>query len=51
MASIMSQFVDAGIWVRPFGKLVYLMPAYLISDAELEQLCCSLVEIIARQPG
>ena len=51
MASIMAQFVDAGIWVRPFGKLVYLMPAYLISDAELERLCTSLVEIVARQPG
>jgi hypothetical protein len=27
------------------------MPAYLISDAELESLCSSLVEIVARQPG
>jgi adenosylmethionine-8-amino-7-oxononanoate aminotransferase len=51
MASIVRQFVDAGIWVRPFGKLVYLMPAYVISAPELEQLCTSLVEIVARQPG
>jgi adenosylmethionine-8-amino-7-oxononanoate aminotransferase len=51
MASIMRQFVDAGIWVRPFGKLVYLMPAYIISARELEQLCTSLIDIVARQPG
>jgi adenosylmethionine-8-amino-7-oxononanoate aminotransferase len=51
MATIVRQFVDAGIWVRPFGKLVYLMPAYVISASELEQLCTSLIEIVARQPG
>jgi adenosylmethionine-8-amino-7-oxononanoate aminotransferase len=51
MTSIMRQFVDAGIWVRPFGKLVYLMPAYIISAQELKQLCNSLIEIVARQPG
>jgi adenosylmethionine-8-amino-7-oxononanoate aminotransferase len=51
MASIMRQFVDAGIWVRPFGKLVYLMPAYVISAQQLEQLCIALIEIVARQPG
>ena len=50
MASITRQFVDAGIWVRPFGKLVYLMPAYVISARELEQLCSSLVDIVSRQP-
>jgi len=51
MASITRQFVDAGVWVRPFGRLVYLMPAYIISDEELEQLCTAVVDIIARQPG
>lgn len=49
MASIVPQFVDAGIWVRPFGKLVYLMPPYVISDTELEQLCETLVEVLGRQ--
>ena len=51
MKSIMRQFVDAGIWVRPFGKLVYLMPPYIISARELELLCNSLIETVARQPG
>ena len=49
MTSIVPQFVDAGIWVRPFGKLVYLMPPYVISDTELEQLCGTLVEVLGNQ--
>jgi adenosylmethionine-8-amino-7-oxononanoate aminotransferase len=47
MASLVPRFVDAGIWVRPFGKLVYLMPAYIISDTELQQLCRRLCAIVA----
>lgn len=49
MASIMQAFVEAGIWVRPFGRLVYLMPAYLISDRELEQLCSKLGGVLLAQ--
>jgi adenosylmethionine-8-amino-7-oxononanoate aminotransferase len=49
MKSITRQFVEAGVWVRPFGRLVYLMPAYVITDDELSRLCRALVEVIARQ--
>ena len=47
MADITRRFVDAGVWVRPFGRLVYLMPAYSIADAELERLCRSVVEVVS----
>jgi len=50
MQDISRQFVDAGVWVRPFGKLVYLMPAYVIGDDDLQTLCRAMVEVIARQP-
>ena len=49
MAEITRQFVDAGVWVRPFGRLVYLMPPYVISDDELRQLCRAVVDVVARQ--
>jgi adenosylmethionine-8-amino-7-oxononanoate aminotransferase len=49
MAGITRQFVDAGVWVRPFGRLVYLMPAYVITDDELQRLCAAVVDIVARQ--
>ena len=48
MKSLVPAFVDAGIWVRPFGKLVYLMPAYVISDSELEQLCQRLLAVLEK---
>ena len=49
MAEITRQFVEAGVWVRPFGRLVYLMPAYVISDDELRQLCEAVVTVVERQ--
>ncbi len=37
-----------GIWVRPFGRNIYIMPPYIISDDDLEQLCLRLIEILPR---
>ncbi|MDH3220024.1 MAG: adenosylmethionine--8-amino-7-oxononanoate transaminase [Gammaproteobacteria bacterium] len=49
MPKITQQFVDAGVWVRPFGRLVYLMPAYVITDEELDRLCQSVIDVIRLQ--
>lgn len=38
--------VERGIWVRPFGRNVYVMPPYVISDEELEHLINSTIDII-----
>jgi adenosylmethionine-8-amino-7-oxononanoate aminotransferase len=46
MKSISEKFVNAGVWVRPFGKLVYLMPPYIINDSDLTTLCKAVCEII-----
>ena len=51
MAKITPAFVEAGIWVRPFGKLVYLMPPYIISDAELARLCSAMVAVVDKCLG
>jgi len=47
MREIQRRFVDRGVWVRPFGKLVYLMPPYIITDEQLETLCQAMVEVLA----
>ena len=47
MKAITGQFVDAGVWVRPFGKLVYLMPPYIISRQELDSLTAAVTAIIS----
>jgi adenosylmethionine-8-amino-7-oxononanoate aminotransferase len=39
-------FVQQGIWVRPFGKLVYIMPPYVINDEDLAFLCAGIVRVI-----
>ena len=44
-------FVQAGIWVRPFGKLVYVMPPFIISEAELHQLTGGLLQVLEKGDG
>ena len=48
MAHAQRYFVERGVWIRPFGKLVYVMPPYVTTDAELAQLCEVMVAYVAR---
>ncbi|MCW9025375.1 MAG: adenosylmethionine--8-amino-7-oxononanoate transaminase [Gammaproteobacteria bacterium] len=47
MKTITEAFVNAGIWVRPFGKLVYLMPPFVMSDEDLAILTQNLVKVVS----
>ena len=44
---IQKMFVDEGIWVRPFGKLVYVMPPYVMSPEDLATLCNGMLRALA----
>ncbi|MGP5541950.1 adenosylmethionine--8-amino-7-oxononanoate transaminase [Psychrobacter celer] len=46
MPVFQSLLIKNGIWVRPFGKLVYIMPPYVMTDDELMTLCQSLLTVV-----
>lgn len=48
MKTLQQEFVRRGIWVRPFGKLVYVMPPYVITTQELKTLLEQLVEVVVQ---
>ena len=45
---IQQAFVDAGIWVRPFGKLVYVMPPYIMSNEDLAILTGAMHQVLVQ---
>jgi len=46
MQKIQPMFVDKGVWIRPFGKLVYIMPPYIINSESLETLILKMIAVI-----
>jgi len=44
---IQKLFIERGLWIRPFGKLVYIMPPYVMTDSELSQLTSGMVDAIS----
>ena len=46
MQSMQADFVAQGVWIRPFNKLVYIMPPYIIKQNELTRLTSSIHHIL-----
>ena len=44
MAELQEFFVDCGVWIRPFGRLIYLMPPYIIHSEELTELTTAVIK-------
>lgn len=51
MAQAQGFFVAHGVWIRPFGSLVYLMPPYIITTDELSQLTAAIVAFCITSPS
>lgn len=46
MAAVQKRFVEEGVWIRPFGKLVYIMPPYIINKEQLSRLTAALSNVV-----
>ncbi|MBX2865992.1 MAG: adenosylmethionine--8-amino-7-oxononanoate transaminase [Leptolyngbyaceae cyanobacterium MAG.088] len=45
MATMQTQIVDQGVWLRPFGRLIYTMPPFIILPAELRRITQAMVAL------
>ncbi len=48
ISEVQGMFVHQGVWVRPFGNLVYVMPPFVISEAQLAKLTRSIVNVLTQ---
>jgi adenosylmethionine-8-amino-7-oxononanoate aminotransferase len=45
--ALRQRFIEEGVFVRPFGSIVYLTPAFTISEADLAELTGAVVRVLA----
>jgi len=49
MGPITAHFLDRGVWLRPFGRLVYTMPPYIAGEEDLRAITSAMVEAVGRE--
>ncbi len=50
VAAYQREFVQRGVWVRPFGRLVYVMPPYVMEEKDVNSLCRAICEVVEINP-
>jgi len=50
VAKLQKQFVAQGVWIRPFGNLIYLMPPYITPSDEISQLTLAVEKALELIP-
>lgn len=51
VAALQRAFVERGVWIRPFGRLVYLMPPYVMRPRDLSRLTAAVVDVVCGMPA
>ena len=47
VAEIQKRFINQGLWLRPFGKLVYVMPQFIMTEQQMAQLSSGMVKVLS----
>ncbi|MFV8817441.1 adenosylmethionine--8-amino-7-oxononanoate transaminase [Haliea sp. E17] len=47
LATVQAKFVEHGVWVRPFGRLVYCMPPFIMNDADIARVTAAMVAVVS----
>ena len=47
MKTIQPMFVERGVWLRPFGKLVYAMPPFVMGTDDVATLTAAMIDVVA----
>jgi adenosylmethionine-8-amino-7-oxononanoate aminotransferase len=47
MKVVQPAFVERGVWLRPFGRLVYTMPPFIMKEADLSRVTGAIVEVVS----
>jgi len=47
LPALRQAFIERGVWIRPFGDIIYLTPAFTIAPAELDELIASICAPLA----
>jgi adenosylmethionine-8-amino-7-oxononanoate aminotransferase len=48
MDALLAVFLEHGVWLRPFGRLVYTMPPYIATDADVARISAAMVDAVRR---
>ncbi|MCU1501820.1 MAG: bioA [Ilumatobacteraceae bacterium] len=48
MAAMQAVCLEHGVWLRPFGRLVYTMPPYVSTDGDIGEICAAMVATVER---
>jgi adenosylmethionine---8-amino-7-oxononanoate aminotransferase len=47
-SQLIPQFIELGVWLRPLGRVIYIMPPFCISPDELSQLTSAVLKVVAK---